>query len=125
MKKNLVKDLVVNNQGFFNLEMVILVCIVLSISTVWLSLGVLINQQRNNGYRTTAIFLAQGYINLMEINQEDKIPDEVIYNGMKYKIIAVDKDDIKSNVKDLEVTIKWDYNHEEQSEYQKRTIYPR
>ncbi len=125
MKKNLVKDLVVNNQGFFNLEMVILVCIVLSISTVWLSLGVLINQQRNNGYRTTAIFLAQGYINLMEVNQEDKIPDEVIYNGMKYKIIAVDKDDIKSNVKDLEVTIKWDYNHEEQSEYQKRTIYPR
>lgn len=124
MKKNLVKDLVVNNQGFFNLEMVILVCIVLSISTVWLSLGVLINQQRNNGYRTTAIFLAQGYINLMEVNQEDKIPDEVIYNGMKYKIIAVDKDDIKSNVKDLEVTIKWDYNHEEQSEYQKRTIYP-
>lgn len=125
MKKNLVKDLVVNNQGFFNLEMVILVCIVLSISTVWLSLGVLINQQRNNGYRTTAIFLAQGYINLIEVNQEDKIPDEVIYNGMKYKIIAVDKDDIKSNVKDLEVTIKWDYNHEEQSEYQKRTIYPR
>ena len=125
MKKNLVKDLVVNNQGFFNLEMVILVCIVLSISTVWLSLGVLINQQRNNGYRTIAIFLAQGYINLMEVNQEDKIPDEVIYNGMKYKIIAVDKDDIKSNVKDLEVTIKWDYNHEEQSEYQKRTIYPR
>lgn len=125
MKKNLIKDLAVNNQGFFNLEMVILVCIVLSISTVWLSLGVLINQQRNNGYRTTAIFLAQGYINLMEVNQEDKIPDEVIYNGMKYKIIAVDKDDIKSNVKDLEVTIKWDYNHEEQSEYQKRTIYPR
>lgn len=124
MKKNLVKDLVVNNQGFFNLEMVILVCIVLSISTVWLSLGVLINQQRNNGYRTTAIFLAQGYLNLMEVNQEDKIPDEVIYNGMKYKIIAVAKDDIKSNVKDLEVIIKWDYNHEEQSEYQKRTIYP-
>ena len=125
MKKNLIKDLVLNNQGFFNLEMVILVCIVLSISTVWVSLGVLINQQRNNGYRTTAIFLAQGYLNLMEVNQQDKIPDEVIYNGMKYKIIAVDKDDIKSNVKDLEVTIKWDYNHEEQSEYQKRTIYPR
>lgn len=124
MKKNLIKDLVVNNQGFFNLEMVILVCIVLSISTVWVSLGVLINQQRNNGYRTTAIFLAQGYLNLMEVNQQDKIPDEVIYNGMKYKIIAVDKDDIKPNVKDLEVTIKWDYNHEEQSEYQKRTIYP-
>ena len=124
MKKNLIKDLAVNNQGFFNLEMVILVCIVLSISTVWLSLGVLINQQRNNGYRTTAIFLAQGYLNLMEVNQQDKIPDEVIYNGMKYKIIAVDKDDIKPNVKDLEVTIKWDYNHEEQSEYQKRTIYP-
>ena len=124
MKKNLIKDLVLNNQGFFNLEMVILVCIVLSISTVWLSLGVLINQQRNNGYRTTAIFLAQGYLNLMEVNQQDKIPDEVIYNGMKYKIIAVDKDDIKPNVKDLEVTIKWDYNHEEQSEYQKRTIYP-
>lgn len=124
MKKNLIKDLVVHNQGFFNLEMVILVCIMLSISTVWVSLGVLINQQRNNGYRTTAIFLAQGYINLMEVNQEDKIPDEVIYNGMKYKIIAVAKDDIKSNVKDLEVIIKWDYNHEEQSEYQKRTIYP-
>ncbi len=124
MKKNLIKDLVLNNQGFFNLEMVILVCIVLSISTVWVSLGVLINQQRNNGYRTTAIFLAQGYLNLMEVNQQDKIPDEVIYNGMKYKIIAVDKDDIKPNVKDLEVTIKWDYNHEEQSEYQKRTIYP-
>lgn len=99
MKKNLIKDLVLNNQGFFNLEMVILVCIVLSISTVWVSLGVLINQQRNNGYRTTAIFLAQGYLNLMEVNQQDKIPDEVIYNGMKYKIIAVDKDDIKTKCK--------------------------
>lgn len=124
MKKNLVKDLVANNQGFFNLEMIILVGIVLSISTVWLSLGLLINQQRNNGYRTTAIFLAQGYLNLMEVNQQDKIPDEIICNGMKYKIIAVNKENIKPNVKDLEVTIKWDYNHEEQSEYQKRTIYP-
>lgn len=54
MWQNLNKD----ENGFLHIELLILMAILSSVAMIYICMGILRNQQLNNGYRMTAIYLA-------------------------------------------------------------------
>lgn len=118
MKNLKVQD---DENGFFSVEILILMSVMMSIVMVFACVALLRNQQMNNGYRMTAIYLAWGYLNLMEKQQDNIIPSQIEYNGMNYSINK-DERNLVDNVYEISIKIRWQYHDKEQIEYQKREI---
>lgn len=114
--KNLNKD----ENGFLHIELLILMAILSSVAMIYICMGILRNQQLNNGYRMTAIYLAQGYLNLMEEQKENIIPNQIECNGMKYMIKQ--KEIFQDDIDEISIEISWRYHDQEEMEYQEREI---
>lgn len=106
-------------KGFFQLELLLLTSIVISLVMVWFSLGLMINQQRNNSYHMTAIFLAQGYLNLIEKNKIGLIPEKIECNHQNYRIKVEDTLEIE-NMHCFKINIEWNYNGKTENEVLQR-----
>lgn len=113
MWQNLNKD----ENGFLHIELLILMAILSSVAMI---LGILRNQQLNNGYRMTAIYLAQGYLNLMEEQKANIIPNQIECNGMKY--IIKQNEIFQGDIDEISIEISWRYHDQEEMEYQEREI---
>lgn len=116
MWQNLNKD----ENGFLHIELLILMAILSSVAMIYICMGILRNQQLNNGYRMTAIYLAQGYLNLMEEQKENIIPNQIECNGMKYMIKQ--KENFQDDIDEISIKISWRYHDQEETEYQEREI---
>ena len=116
MWQNLNKD----ENGFLHIELLILMAILSSVAMIYICMGILRNQQLNNGYRMTAIYLAQGYLNLMEEQKENIIPNQIECNGMKYMIKQ--KENFQDDIDEISIEISWRYHDQEETEYQEREI---
>lgn len=116
MWQNLNKD----ENGFLHIELLILIAILSSVAMIYICMGILRNQQLNNGYRMTAIYLAQGYLNLMEEQKENIIPNQIECNGMKYMIKQ--KEIFQDDIDEISIEISWRYHDQEEMEYQEREI---
>ena len=116
MWQNLNKD----ENGFLHIELLILMAILSSVVMIYICMGILRNQQLNNGYRMTAIYLAQGYLNLMEEQGENIIPNQIECNGMKYMIKQ--KEIFQDDIDEISIEISWRYHDQEETEYQEREI---
>ena len=116
MWQNLNKD----ENGFLHIELLILMAILSSVVMIYICMGILRNQQLNNGYRMTAIYLAQGYLNLMEEQKENIIPNQIECNGMKYMIKQ--KEIFQDDIDEISIEISWRYHDQEEMEYQERNI---
>jgi len=116
MWQNLNKD----ENGFLHIELLILMAILSSVAMIYICMGILRNQQLNNGYRMTAIYLAQGYLNLMEEQKENIIPNQIECNGMKYMIKQ--KEIFQDDIDEISIEISWRYHDQEETEYQEREI---
>lgn len=116
MWQNLNKD----ENGFLHIELLILMAILSSVAMIYICMGILRNQQLNNGYRMTAIYLAQGYLNLMEEQKENIIPNQIECNGMKYMIKQ--KEIFQDDIDEISIEISWRYHDQEEMEYQERKI---
>ena len=116
MWQNLNKD----ENGFLHIELLILMAILSSVVMIYICMGILRNQQLNNGYRMTAIYLAQGYLNLMEEQGENIIPYQIECNGMKYMIKQ--KEIFQDDIDEISIEISWRYHDQEEMEYQERNI---
>ena len=114
--QNLNKD----ENGFLHIELLILMAILSSVAMIYICMGILRNQQLNNGYRMTAIYLAQGYLNLMEEQKENIIPNQIECNGMKYMIKQ--KESFQDDIDDISIEISLRYHDQEEMEYQEREI---
>lgn len=114
--QNLNKD----ENGFLHIELLILMAILSSVAMIYICMGILRNQQLNNGYRMTAIYLAQGYLNLMEEQKENIIPNQIECNGMKYMIKQ--KENFQDDIDEISIEISWRYHAQEETEYQEREI---
>lgn len=114
--QNLNKD----ENGFLHIELLILMAILSSVAMIYICMGILRNQQLNNGYRMTAIYLAQGYLNLMEEQGENIIPNQIECNGMKYMIKQ--KEIFQDDIDEISIEISWRYHDQEEMEYQERNI---
>lgn len=114
--QNLNKD----ENGFLHIELLILMAILSSVAMIYICMGILRNQQLNNGYRMTAIYLAQGYLNLMEEQKANIIPNQIEYNGMKYMIKQ--KEIFQDDIDEISIEISWRYHDQEEMEYQEREI---
>lgn len=114
--QNLNKD----ENGFLHIELLILMAILSSVAMIYICMGILRNQQLNNGYRMTAIYLAQGYLNLMEEQKENIIPNQIECNGMKYMIKQ--KEIFQDDIDEISFEISWRYHDQEEMEYQEREI---
>ena len=114
--QNLNKD----ENGFLHIELFILMAILSSVAMIYICMGILRNQQLNNGYRMTAIYLAQGYLNLMEEQKENIIPNQIECNGMKYMIKQ--KEIFQDDIDEISIEISWRYHDQEEMEYQEREI---
>lgn len=114
--QNLNKD----ENGFLHIELLILMAILSSVAMIYICMGILRNQQLNNGYRMTAIYLAQGYLNLMEEQKENIIPNQIECNGMKY--IIKQKEIFQDDIDEISIEISWRYHDQEEMEYQEREI---
>ena len=114
--QNLNKD----ENGFLHIELLILMAILCSVAMIYICMGILRNQQLNNGYRMTAIYLAQGYLNLMEEQKENIIPNQIECNGMKYMIKQ--KEIFQDDIDEISIEISWRYHDQEEMEYQEREI---
>ena len=114
--QNLNKD----ENGFLHIELLILMAILSSVAMIYICIGILRNQQLNNGYRMTAIYLAQGYLNLMEEQKENIIPNQIECNGMKYMIKQ--KEIFQDDIDEISIEISWRYHDQEEMEYQEREI---
>lgn len=114
--QNLNKD----ENGFLHIELLILMAILSSVVMIYICMGILRNQQLNNGYRMTAIYLAQGYLNLMEEQKENIIPNQIECNGMKYMIKQ--KEIFQDDIDEISIEISWRYHDQEEMEYQEREI---
>ena len=114
--QNLNKD----ENGFLHIELLILMAILSSVVMIYICMGILRNQQLNNGYRMTAIYLAQGYLNLMEEQGENIIPNQIECNGMKYMIKQ--KEIFQDDIDEISIEISWRYHDQEEMEYQEREI---
>lgn len=114
--QNLNKD----ENGFLHIELLILMAILSSVAMIYICMGILRNQQLNNGYRMTAIYLAQGYLNLMEEQKENIIPNQIECNGMKYMIKQ--KEIFQDDIDEISIEISWHYHDQEEMEYQEREI---
>lgn len=113
--QNLNKD----ENGFLHIELLILMAILSSVAMIYICMGILRNQQLNNGYRMTAIYLAQGYLNLMEEQKENIIPNQIECNGMKYMI---KQRNFQDDIDEISIEISWRYHDQEEMEYQEREI---
>lgn len=107
--------------GFIQFEVILLVSIVLSLVAIWVSIGIMINQQRNDDYHMTALWLAQGYLNLLEAHKMDLIPDKIQYNNQIYTI-KVDENIKQQRIRCLKVNVEWTYNEYTESEVLQREI---
>lgn len=116
MWQNLNKD----ENGFLHIELLILMAILSSVAMIYICMGILRNQQLNNGYRMTAIYLAQGYLNLMEEQKANIIPNQIECNGMKYMIKQ--KEIFQGDIDEISIEISWRYHDQEEMEYQEREI---
>lgn len=116
MWQNLNKD----ENGFLHIELLILMAILSSVAMIYICMGILRNQQLNNGYRMTAIYLAQGYLNLMEEQKANIIPNQIEYNGMKYMIKQ--NEFFQDDIDEISIEISWRYHDKEEMEYQEREI---
>lgn len=116
MWQNLNKD----ENGFLHIELLILMAILSSVAMIYICMGILRNQQLNNGYRMTAIYLAQGYLNLMEEQKANIIPNQIECNGMKYMIKQ--KEIFQDDIDEISIEISWRYHDQEEMEYQEREI---
>lgn len=116
MWQNLNKD----ENGFLHIELLILMAILSSVAMIYICMGILRNQQLNNGYRMTAIYLAQGYLNLMEEQKENIIPNQIECNGMKYMIKQ--KEIFQDDIDEISIEISWRYHDQAEMEYQERKI---
>jgi len=116
MWQNLNKD----ENGFLHIELLILMAILSSVAMIYICMGILRNQQLNNGYRMTAIYLAQGYLNLMEEQKANMIPNQIECNGMKYMIKQ--KEIFQDDIDEISIEISWRYHDQEEMEYQEREI---
>lgn len=114
--QNLNKD----ENGFLHIELLILMAILSSVAMIYICMGILRNQQLNNGYRMTAIYLAQGYLNLMEEQKENIIPNQIECNDMKYMIKQ--KEIFQDDIDEISIEISWRYHDQEEMEYQEREI---
>lgn len=114
--QNLNKD----ENGFLHIELLILMAILSSVAMIYICMGILRNQQLNNGYRMTAIYLAQGYLNLMEEQKANIIPNQIECNGMKYMIKQ--KEIFQDDIDEISIEISWRYHDQEEMEYQEREI---
>jgi competence protein ComGC len=114
--QNLNKD----ENGFLHIELLILMAILSSVAMIYICMGILRNQQLNNGYRMTAIYLAQGYLNLMEEQKANIIPNQIECNGMKY--IIKQKEIFQDDIDEISIEISWRYHDQEEMEYQEREI---
>ena len=114
--QNLNKD----ENGFLHIELLILMAILSSVAMIYICMGILRNQQLNNGYRMTAIYLAQGYLNLMEEQKENIIPNQIECNGMKYMIKQ--KEIFQDDIDEISIEISWRYHDQEEMEYQEIEI---
>ena len=114
--QNLNKD----ENGFLHIELLILMAILSSVAMIYICMGILRNQQLNNGYRMTAIYLAQGYLNLMEEQKENIMPNQIECNGMKYMIKQ--KEIFQDDIDEISIEISWRYHDQEEMEYQEREI---
>lgn len=116
MWQNLNKD----ENGFLHIELLILMAILSSVAMIYICMGILRNQQLNNGYRMTAIYLAQGYLNFMEEQKANIIPNQIECNGMKYMIKQ--KEIFQDDIDEISIEISWRYHDQEEMEYQEREI---
>lgn len=116
MWQNLNKD----ENGFLHIELLILMAILSSVAMIYICMGILRNQQLNNGYRMTAIYLAQGYLNLMEEQKANIIPNQIECNGMKYMIKQ--KEIFQDDIDEISIEISWRYHDQAEMEYQEREI---
>ena len=116
MWQNLNKD----ENGFLHIELLILMAILSSVAMIYICMGILRNQQLNNGYRMTAIYLAQGYLNLMEEQKANIIPNQIECNGMKYMIKQIEN--FQDDIDEISIEISWRYHDQEEMEYQEREI---
>lgn len=116
MWQNLNKD----ENGFLHIELLILMAILSSVAMIYICMGILRNQQLNNGYRMTAIYLAQGYLNLMEEQKANIIPNQIESNGMKYMIKQ--NEIFQDDIDEISIEISWRYHDQEEMEYQEREI---
>lgn len=116
MWQNLNKD----ENGFLHIELLILMAILSSVAMIYICMGILRNQQLNNGYRMTAIYLAQGYLNLMEEQKANIIPNQIECNGMKYMIKQ--KEIFQDDIDEISIEISWRYHDQAEMEYQERKI---
>ena len=107
-----------DENGFLHIELLILMAILSSVAMIYICMGILRNQQLNNGYRMTAIYLAQGYLNLMEEQKENIIPNQIECNGMKYMIKQ--KEIFQDDIDEISIEISWRYHDQEEMEYQER-----
>lgn len=107
--------------GFIQLEAVLLASIVLSLVAIWASIGIMINQQRNDDYHMVALWLAQGYLNLLEAHRVDLIPDKIQYNNQIYTI-KVDESINKQHIRCLKVNVEWKYDEYTEREVLQREI---
>ena len=114
--QNLNKD----ENGFLHIELLILMAILSSVAMIYICMGILRNQQLNNGYRMTAIYLAQGYLNLMEEQKANIIRNQIECNGMKY--IIKQKEIFQDDIDEISIEISWRYHDQEEMEYQEREI---
>ena len=114
--QNLNKD----ENGFLHIELLILMAILSSVAMIYICMGILRNQQLNNGYRMTAIYLVQGYLNLMEEQKANMIPNQIECNGMKYMIKQ--KEIFQDDIDEISIEISWRYHDQEEMEYQEREI---
>ena len=114
--QNLNKD----ENGFLHIELLILMAILSSVAMIYICMGILRNQQLNNGYRMTAIYLVQGYLNLMEEQKANIIPNQIECNGMKY--IIKQKEIFQDDIDEISIEISWRYHDQEEMEYQEREI---
>ena len=66
------------------------------------------------------LYLAQGYLNLMEEQKENIIPNQIECNGMKYMIKQ--KEIFQDDIDEISIEISWRYHDQEEMEYQEREI---
>lgn len=120
INSNIWQNLNKDENGFLHIELLILMAILSSVAMIYICMGILRNQQLNNGYRMTAIYLAQGYLNLMEEQKANMIPNQIECNGMKYMIKQ--NEFFQDDIDEISIEISWRYHDQEEMEYQEREI---
>lgn len=113
--------------GFFTIDVLLLTAIVISIASIWAVIVYFNHVQKLAGQRTTAIFLAQGYLNKVEhqILTRQKLDlvtnEEITLNDITFELSGnIAKEDEAIYI--VKVNVKWHYEHKYQSEQQDRRL---